>query len=176
MMKKNKLYTLVIFFLIGFALSFGQTKLDYSIKFDQQFKQYSINKWKVEEGLPSNLVQKIFMSKTGEIWISTVNGIAKFNGIDFRIYNKYNTEEITAGYFREIDEDESGTLWMSTKGDGILSFRNGKFKSWTKNSGQTILEDLILVDSKNRVWACDADKGLFFLENGVIKFVNIKNN
>lgn len=154
----------------------GQNNNDYTINFDKELNQFSVENWKVENGLPSNLTQRLFMSSKGELWLTTVNGVARFDGKEFTTYNKHNTEEITTGYFREIDESQDGTLWMSTKGDGVMSFKNGVFKSWTIDQGLATLEDLILVDSEGKIWACDSKKGLFYLKDGKIHFVNVNED
>src|SRR5689334_19067384 len=39
--------------------------------------------WQIEDGLPSNSIQSICQTPDGHIWIGTVNGLVRFNGVDF---------------------------------------------------------------------------------------------
>src|ERR1700760_3424974 len=52
--------------------------------------------WSTENGLPQNSVHQIFQSNDGYIWIATEGGIARFNGIDFKVFNPGTTPEITS--------------------------------------------------------------------------------
>jgi signal transduction histidine kinase/CheY-like chemotaxis protein/ligand-binding sensor domain-containing protein len=171
--------TRTLFFLFCFSvvglLSFpatGQPHLGYSVEFEKGFSQYTIDNLTVEDGLPSNLVQGLFLSGKGELWFSTANGLARYDGKHFKVFDKNNTPEIKMGYFRDVDEDTQGKFWMTTKGDGILSYNQGKFKSWTRDRGLAVLRDFILVDREDRVWAADSDKGLFYLKDTTVVFIS----
>ena len=57
---------------------------------------FQIQHYTTENGLPSNGIKGLeWDEETGFLWIATEAGIARFNGIDFRIFASQNTPFIT---------------------------------------------------------------------------------
>jgi signal transduction histidine kinase/ligand-binding sensor domain-containing protein len=89
--------------------------------------------WTTENGLPQNTVHSIFQSHDGYIWIATEGGIARFNGVDFRLFNHDNTPAIATDdtcCFTEADN----ALWIGTT-DGLLQYFSGNFRRFTTVEG-----------------------------------------
>ena len=53
-----------------------------------------LDQWGVEEGLPSGIVQAIVHTRDGYLWLGTENGLVRFDGMKFTVFNRYNTAEI----------------------------------------------------------------------------------
>jgi ligand-binding sensor domain-containing protein/signal transduction histidine kinase len=83
----------------------------YSQQFD--FTDYSIN-----EGLSQSVINCIVQDSKGYIWLGTQNGLNRFNGETFDVYN-YNpvdSNSISNNWIYAITEDHDGNLWVGTKG------------------------------------------------------------
>ena len=52
--------------------------------------------WSSENGLPQNSVHQILQTRDGYIWIATEGGVARFNGIQFTIFNQENDPAFTS--------------------------------------------------------------------------------
>ncbi len=81
------------------------------------FKIYS-----VDDGLPQSIVSGIIQDTYGFIWLSTNEGIARFNGSTFRVYN-----EETGYPFRLVTglaENRPGEIWVATLVNGLWRVRN----------------------------------------------------
>src|SRR5271156_1383968 len=90
--------------------------------------------WSTENGLPQNSVHQIFQSRDGYIWIATEGGIARFNGIDFEVFNHDNTPAFTSDDICCFTQDSAGSLWIGTA-DGLLQYSSGIFRRYSAKDG-----------------------------------------
>ena len=90
--------------------------------------QLRIDKWTTDNGLPQNSVTGITQTRDGYIWFTTNEGLVRFDGVRFKVFNRSNTPEITSNRMSGAFADKSGTIWMSTEEGGILCYEKGVFK------------------------------------------------
>jgi ligand-binding sensor domain-containing protein len=81
----------------------------------------------VNEGLPSNCVYDVLKDKEGYLWFSTNNGVARFDGFHFDIYNISNGLQDNDVFF--CRQDKKGRIWMFCSNSKISIFHNGKIHS-----------------------------------------------
>ncbi|MDW5266368.1 MULTISPECIES: sensor histidine kinase [Acidobacteriaceae] len=86
--------------------------------------------WSTENGLPQNSVHQVYQSSDGYIWIATEDGIARFDGIDFKVFNHENTAAFTSSDTCCIAEDAAGALWIGTS-DGLVQYAKGNFRHYS---------------------------------------------
>jgi PAS domain S-box-containing protein len=158
-----------IFLLIPILYLNGQNK---ELDCERALNEFVIESWNKEDGLPSNSLLNIIQTSDGYIWISSYNGLIRFNGIDFTIFDKSNTSEITSNGIGAMIEDKSGTLWMTTQSDGLLSRDGAKFQSYTFNGLIKELHRVIFIDDDNKIWSCTGDGRLFYMYNDTLKFID----
>jgi ligand-binding sensor domain-containing protein len=70
--------------------------------------QYRLDVWTAENGLPQNIVRGIAQAPDGYLWIATLDGVARFDGLRFTIFNKSNTPEIGSNRFSSMVEGSEG--------------------------------------------------------------------
>ena len=90
--------------------------------------------WSTENGLPQNSVHQVFQSRDGYIWIATEDGVARFNGIEFKVFNHENTAAFTSDDSCCFAQDSAGSLWIGTT-DGLLQYSDGKFRRYSATDG-----------------------------------------
>jgi signal transduction histidine kinase len=91
-------------FILLFIFFYGDVNAQSSGNF--RIRQYS-----TEEGLPSNGIKGLqWDEKTGFLWIATEAGIARFNGIDFRIFSKKNMPLLNPDRISYMMQDENGII------------------------------------------------------------------
>lgn len=75
---------------------------------------YSINWFTDSDGLPQNSIKDIFFDKYGFVWLSTENGIVRYDGLKFKLFNDENILGINANRIRffegKMDTDSIYTL------------------------------------------------------------------
>ena len=63
-------------------------------------EDYLINAWLTDQGLPENIVNAIAQTPDGYLWCGTTHGLARFDGVHFKIFNVQNTPELGSGRIR----------------------------------------------------------------------------
>src|SRR6267378_8318291 len=91
--------------------------------------QFSQQIWLTENGLPQNTIHRITQGKDGYIWIATEEGLARFDGIKFTVFDKQNTPQLKSNDVRVLLADRQGALWIGTA-DGLVQLREGKFTAF----------------------------------------------
>jgi signal transduction histidine kinase/ligand-binding sensor domain-containing protein/DNA-binding response OmpR family regulator len=105
---------------ISFLLLSGQTS-------GQEIK-FSVLTTK--DGLSSNSVNAILKDRYGLLWFATDEGLNKFNGIDFTVYNheQTNPSSLQSNEISALHEDKAGRLWVGTIGGGLHLYDRQKDK------------------------------------------------
>jgi ligand-binding sensor domain-containing protein len=70
--------------------------------------------WSSENGLPQNSVHRILQTRNGYLWVATEGGVARFNGLQFTIFNQESEPAFTSNDTCCLAEDRSGGLWIGT--------------------------------------------------------------
>jgi signal transduction histidine kinase/ligand-binding sensor domain-containing protein len=97
--------------------------------------EYHLKTWTVENGLPQNVIRGIAQTPDGYLWIATLDGMARFDGVRFTIFNKSNTAGVGSNRFSGMVQDRSGDLWMSTESGGLTRYHGGSFHSFGPEDG-----------------------------------------
>lgn len=97
--------------------------------------QYSHDVWQAEDGLPQNSVAAIVQTWDGYIWLATQEGLARFDGVRFTVFDKKNTKEIGHSDIRALHESRDGSLWIGTGGGGLARLKDGRFTTYTTKEG-----------------------------------------
>lgn len=114
---------------------------------ERAISQYGHRVWTTEQGLPQNSVFAIRQTRDGYLWLATQEGLARFDGQRFTVFNTRNTPEIRHNDVWALLEDKSGALWIATRGGGLTCYRDGRFSHYGKAEGlsndavQSLYED-----------------------------------
>ena len=83
--------------------------------------------WTSDNGLPDSSVTAIAQTPDGYLWIGTYNGLARFDGVRFVMFDPVNTPELKNARVTRLSVDAWGTLWINTYDGSITSLHNGGF-------------------------------------------------
>lgn len=97
--------------------------------------QFHVDNWTTVNGLPQNTVYSILQTRDGYLWFTTLDGLVKYDGVRFKIFNRENSGGINSNRFTSLHESPYGTLWAGTEDGGLTRYRNGSFKTYTVNDG-----------------------------------------
>jgi len=75
-------------------------------------QQYNFSNISTNQGLPSSECYGLLNDHHGYMWIRTLNGIARFNGRQFTLFNQKNGLKENAVY--AFCEDDEGKIWFAT--------------------------------------------------------------
>jgi ligand-binding sensor domain-containing protein len=98
-------------------------------------RDYLIDAWQTDEGLPNNAVTAIVQSRDGYLWIGTSNGLARFDGVRFTTFRTVDTPELGSNLILCLYEDKEGVLWIGTDGGGLTRYERGRFLERSTKEG-----------------------------------------
>lgn len=94
--------------------------------------QYRFDSWTTDEGLPQNGVRTITQQiPDGYLWFTTFDGLVKFDGIKFTVFDKNNTKGIINNRFVTVKAFGDGSVWAATEEGDLTIYRDGGFISYT---------------------------------------------
>ena len=109
--------------------------------------------WTVKDGLPVNSINTILQDRIGYIWAATFDGLVRFDGVRFTVFNSTNSEELPSNRIVKLEEGRDGSLWLATEQSHIVRFRDGRFTSIPFENGKVPGGLAVLfVDSSGAVW------------------------
>ncbi len=103
----------------------------------KSIKQYVHQIWTANEGLPQNSAANIKQTRDGYIWFATQEGLARFDGQEFTVFDRTNTKALPAAWMVRVFEDGEGGLWMRPVGyaPGMVRHFGGKFTHYDTTNG-----------------------------------------
>ena len=117
--------------------------------------------WRTQDGLPENRIRAICQTPDGYLWIGTSGGLARFDGVRFVVYARFNTPTMTDDNIRALTVAKDGSLWIATDGGGLLHLQDGHFRSFGPNEGLTNeFVGSVLEDRQGKLWVA-TNRGLF---------------
>src|SRR6266851_7841773 len=81
---------------------------------------YTIDKWDTEKGLPQNSVIAMTQTRDGYLWLGTLNGLVRFDGIRFTVFDESNTPGLNSGRIVLLFEDSQNNFWIGTETAGVV--------------------------------------------------------
>jgi len=151
--------TLIKIILIFFSLS----SFVYSQMHDFRFAHLTS-----DNGLSQSSVTCIIQDRKGFMWFGTFNGLNRFDGYNFEVYNydPGDIHSISHNYISSMCLDQQGNLWVGTSdGLNLYNYEINNFKSYkTLRDDSNSLSDnqieSILEDSKGSLWIGTRNGGL----------------
>ena len=96
---------------------------------------YREDVWLDKNGLPNNTVRAIAQTTDGYIWLGTEEGLARFDGLRFAIFDKQNTPEFRSNVVTALIGAQDGGLWVGTRAGGLLHYDGKAFRRLTTADG-----------------------------------------
>ena len=166
-MKFQKIILVTFLLILNFYKSTGQTQLIFQ-KIDQS------------QGLSSSRITGIVKEKDGFIWISTQNGLNRYDGYTVKVYNKQNSN-IEFNDISSLYLDSKNRIWLTSYGSGLNLYdkKNDNFISFKNalNDDSSIISNrvnTILEDTNGLFWVA-TEKGLCLFDYDSKKFISYKH-
>lgn len=162
----KKVFLLIILLGTVMSPSSGQ-----SLKFKgpdpkKAITQYTHEVWQTDNGLPQNSINTIRQTKDGFLWLGTQEGLVRFDGVQFTVFDKNNTPQIKNNHIVALSLDRKGTLWIATLSDGLVTYQNGIFQP-VSNTPQLTGTQIhhIYTDFNGAIWVSTRDSGVIKIDS-----------
>lgn len=128
---------------------------------------------RVNDGLPSSVVYKALQDHDGFVWIGTQDGLARYDGVDFRVYrhDPADPASLSSNDVSALLVDRDGRLWCGGEASGLnrLEADGTSFRQWRHRAGdlRTLASDdlsTIVQDRDGAIWVGTYDGGVNRLE------------
>ncbi len=119
---------------------------------------FAIRAWETDDGLPRNSVLALTQSRDGYLWLGTLNGLVRFDGLRFTLYDTGNTPGMEGNRIVSLFEDREGNLWVGIENGRPLLVRPDGIKPLDLGGGGR--EQRLVAacqDEQGAVWLCAAD-------------------
>ncbi|MBI3511807.1 MAG: SpoIIE family protein phosphatase [Bacteroidetes bacterium] len=154
------------------------TLLFLSFSFFVHAQTTSFINYGVEQGLVQSQVQTLVQDDNGNLWIGTLAGLSKYNGLTFQNFSKKDglaEDWITASY-----KDAKGDIWFGHWAGGVSRYnvKSGKFESlnleeYTRFHTVTAITE----DEQGYFWIATEGSGIFIYDPAKNKMfaLNVKD-
>jgi signal transduction histidine kinase/ligand-binding sensor domain-containing protein len=120
---------------------------------------FIVDVWSIEDGLPQSSVISVTQARDGYLWLGTLNGLVRFDGMKFTLFDEANTPGLVSSRIVHLFEDSAGNLWVGTENAGVdLIQKNGEIRNFDIGKG---IRDGRLVaaaeDAGGTVWLLTAN-------------------
>jgi diguanylate cyclase (GGDEF)-like protein len=121
--------------------------------------QYRHDVWSTRDGLPQSSVEALAQTSDGYIWFGTQEGLVRYDGVRFRVFDKANTRSLRHNRVTALMADSSGGLWLGTEGGGVARLNQGEWMDVRLGALPGSRVRALVQDAAGTVWAA-TDKGL----------------
>ena len=80
-------------------------------------------RWGVRDGLPVIGINQLIQTRDGYLWMATFDGLVRFDGVRFTIFNTGNSKSLPSNRIRQILEAQDGSMWLLTEQGHALIMR-----------------------------------------------------
>jgi ligand-binding sensor domain-containing protein len=85
--------------------------------------------------LPQNSIKALAQTRDGYLWIGTLRGLARFDGVRFKVFDHGNVPAMKHDAINDLAVDAAdGGLWIGT-GEGLLYYRDHRFERYGGDQG-----------------------------------------
>ncbi len=131
---------------------------------DLRFRHISI-----EQGLSQATVSCFLQDRVGFLWIGTQDGLNRFDGYSFVVYNNdpADSSTLSNNWIQALLEDASGDIWVGTRGGGLSRWlrSSGRFVSYRHDPAdpESLADDQVRAlyqDTDGILWVGTEQSGL----------------
>lgn len=93
-----------------------------------RFHHYQLDRWRLAQGFPLATLTALAQDRRGFLWVGTQNGLARFDGVGFRLYRTGDYPGLVDNHIRDLELDGNGRLWV-VSGYSPRVYDQGVFRS-----------------------------------------------
>lgn len=122
---------------------------------------YFRESWTTRQGLPHNTINSIGQTPDGYLWFATWEGVARYNGREFKIFGREQQTGLPDSGLRALHLDAKGRMLLGGARGGLALLQD---QQWRAIDPVSALVNEVLGDSKGQLWVGTEGAGLFGLK------------
>ena len=120
---------------------------------ESQSQTYPFKHYSTADGLVHAAVRKVCQDSRGFLWFGTGSGVSRYDGHEFK---EYLSQDTLKSSIYDIWEDDDGTMWFATYGNGLITRKpNDSTVTWMKSHDgflPGIYVTVIFRDDEKNIW------------------------
>jgi ligand-binding sensor domain-containing protein len=96
---------------------------------------FVVQSWQTDEGLPGNAVNDVVQDRTGYIWLATIGGLVRFDGVNFKPFASPLIASDAEHNIRALAKAAGSTLLMLPAVGGVVQLKDGQFRPHPAGDG-----------------------------------------
>jgi ligand-binding sensor domain-containing protein/signal transduction histidine kinase len=138
-------------------------------------ERFSIETWGTGQGLlPDDSVLALTQTRDGYLWLGTLDGMVRFDGVRFTVFDESNTRRLPSSRIVRLFEDSRSNLWVGTSTAGAALISNGRVEPLKIGRGRRAGHLVSMCeDATGAVWLLTQDGQLGRYANSNIDVWNI---
>lgn len=137
----------------------------------REISHYAHRAWTKRDGLPQNTVEAIAQTPDGYLWFGTVEGLVRFDGSTFRVFNVRNTPQLEMNYVSALWTARDSSLYIGNYAGTILRMRDGVLHPVARPKGlEHLMIRRMLEDSRGDLWVATTN-GLLVVRGDSVRRV-----
>ena len=143
---------------------------------DKPLSAFYRETWTTRQGLPHNQVNAIAQSPDGYLWLGTWEGLVRYNGLEFHVFDRANTPELKDNGIRSVRASEDGAVVIGTSRGGVTVKRGDRWRTWMEKDGLAQEEIMdALLDRQGRLWVATESAGITRIDKDAPTQFNTRN-
>jgi signal transduction histidine kinase/ligand-binding sensor domain-containing protein/DNA-binding response OmpR family regulator len=139
----------------------------------KRITQYDMRLYQAEHGLPMNDMKTVFQDSKGYIWLGCQEGLVRFDGVRFVLFDKSKYPELRENFIWDIKEDWEGNLWLATNGGGVSRFDGKTFTTFDTSDGLASNVVLNIAIGRNKTIWFGTENGVTCRQNDAFKIYKL---
>ncbi|MEM6783366.1 MAG: two-component regulator propeller domain-containing protein [Bacteroidota bacterium] len=97
-----------------------------SLAVEVEHTEFLAKRWTTEHGLPVNHITDLLAARDGYLWVATHDGLARFDGHRFTVFNTGNSPALSGNRIDLLHETPDSTLWLRTESFAVARVQAGR--------------------------------------------------
>ena len=137
--------------------------------------QYVSSTWQAAQGLPQNSAYALCQTHDGYLWIGTEEGAARFDGAQFKIFDKEVITGLSVSYTISLCEQHDGTFWIGTRGGGLVRLHKGQYTLFDSTKGIKAMDIWSLLEDRSGTLWIGTENGVYAYSDGKMRHFTTAN-
>jgi ligand-binding sensor domain-containing protein/signal transduction histidine kinase len=129
---------------------------------------YLVRNWQTEDGLPQNTVTALAQTTEGYLWVGTLAGLARFDGVRFTTFDSSSSPRLSDTRISALFADAHGALWIGHESGVVTKYEQGRFNNMGSPASRSAKVVSIFADDKGAVWVLRENGELSSGENKLV--------
>lgn len=126
--------------------------------------RYNVRQWTTLDNLPHNKIHGLAQDNEGFIWVATWNGLARFDGNRFALFDPRNIPGLLTRGFKAVATNSRGELIAGSSRQGVWRYEDGTWTALAPETLGNLWVTVMMADGEDGWWV-GTERGLVHIDN-----------